>query len=79
MMRKKSKGANELEEDERKPDLCCHPKSTLHRWLIMWLISFLLFGSYFAYDALTALSPFIVSKFGLSDAEYGTNLRLLLI
>lgn len=46
-----------------------HPASRLYRYTVMIFVSFLTFGSYFAYDSIGAIAPTMIEKLGL-DREF---------
>jgi len=41
------------------------------RWLIMVLMGLVIFGSYYAYDAVSPIADYIIKGMGLSRAQYG--------
>jgi MFS family permease len=42
-----------------------------YRWLILLIISFVCFGTYYIYDSVTPLKGMLQSSLGLSSADYG--------
>ncbi len=49
-----------------------HPSRTLYRFTILIFVSFLTFGSYFAYDIVSAIAPSLVEELGASRGIVGT-------
>jgi MFS family permease len=48
-----------------------HPTSNLYRYTILVIISFLTFGSYFAYDSIGAIAPMLKDQLGFSQEDIG--------
>jgi MFS family permease len=48
-----------------------HPSSPLYRYTILLIISFLTFGSYFAYDSIGAIAPLLRDNLGFSQEDIG--------
>ncbi|MBI5472847.1 MAG: MFS transporter [Ignavibacteriae bacterium] len=46
-----------------------HPSTRLYRYTVMIFVSFLTFGSYFAYDSIGAIAPTLIKELGL-DREF---------
>jgi len=49
-----------------------HPSRTLYRFTILIFVSSLTFGSYFAYDIVSAIAPSLVEELGASRGIIGT-------
>lgn len=49
-----------------------HPSKALYRFIILIFISFLSFGSYFAYDIVGAIAPTLVEELGATRGTLGT-------
>lgn len=49
-----------------------HPSRTLYRFTILIFVSSLTFGSYFAYDIVSAIAPSLVEELGASRGVIGT-------
>jgi MFS family permease len=49
-----------------------HPSGTLYRFTILIFVSSLTFGSYFAYDIVSAIAPSLVEELGASRGFVGT-------
>src|SRR5258708_32594796 len=45
--------------------------SPLYRWLVLIFVSLALFGSYYAYDALSPLADVLKQQLGFSDLDIG--------
>lgn len=41
------------------------------RWLVLFMVSMVLFGSYYVYDAVTPINDFIQSSMGIDNSQYG--------
>ncbi|PAA71267.1 hypothetical protein BOX15_Mlig023589g1 [Macrostomum lignano] len=52
------------------PEACCNPRRPLHRYMVLAVMCFLSFGSYFCYDNPAALQDIFIEKLGLSTSEY---------
>ena len=48
-----------------------HPTSGFYRYTILLIVSFLTFGSYFAYDSLGAIAPLLRENLGFSQEDIG--------
>jgi MFS family permease len=48
-----------------------HPTSALYRYTILFIVSFLTFGSYFAYDSIGAIAPQLKAVLGFSQEDIG--------
>ena len=48
-----------------------HPTSNLYRYTILLIVSFLTFGSYFAYDSIGAIAPLLREKLLFSQEDIG--------
>lgn len=48
-----------------------HPTSNLYRYTILLIVSFLTFGSYFAYDSIGAIAPLLREKLAFSQEDIG--------
>ena len=48
-----------------------HPASNLYRYTILLIVSFLTFGSYFAYDSIGAIAPLLKEKLAFSQEDIG--------
>src|SRR5579872_6552730 len=45
--------------------------SRLYRWLVLIFVSLAMFGSYYAYDALSPLADVLKQQLGFSDVDIG--------
>jgi MFS family permease len=50
-----------------------HPSKKLFRFTILLFVSLLTYGSYFAYDGLSAIAPILIKSFEVSRAAYGAT------
>jgi MFS family permease len=41
------------------------------RWIVLFIVSMLLFGSYYIYDAVTPINDFIQQSMGIGNSQYG--------
>ena len=41
------------------------------RWLILFMISMVLFGSYYVYDAVTPINDYIQQSMNIDNSQYG--------
>jgi len=42
-----------------------------YRWLVLLIVSMVLFGSYYVYDAVTPINDFIQESMGIDNSQYG--------
>lgn len=49
-----------------------HPTTRLYRFVFLFFVSFMLFGSYFAYDSIGAIAPTLIQELGLDREFIGT-------
>lgn len=59
--------------EETKTARAFHPSTKLFRFTILIFVSFLTFGSYFAYDGLSAIAPILIQSFEVSRAAFGAT------
>jgi len=45
--------------------------SRLYRWLVLVFVSLAMFGSYYAYDALSPLADVLKQQLGFTDLDIG--------
>lgn len=50
-----------------------HPSTKAFRFTILIFVSLLTYGSYFAYDGLSAIAPILISSFEVSRAAFGAT------
>ncbi|GAB4375093.1 MAG: MFS transporter [Calditrichia bacterium] len=50
-----------------------HPGTRLFRFTILLFVSLLTYGSYFAYDGLSAIAPIMIDAFDISRAQFGAT------
>lgn len=50
-----------------------HPASRLFRFTILIFVSLLTYGTYFAYDGLSAIAPVLIKSFDVSRAAFGAT------
>lgn len=48
-----------------------HPASRLYRFVVLFFVALLLYGSYFAYDSIGALTPLIIDDLGIGREQIG--------
>ena len=48
-----------------------HPASRLYRFVVLFFVALLLYGSYFAYDSIGALTPLIIDGLGIGREHIG--------
>src|SRR5437588_12999895 len=53
------------------PDATRPTPSALYRWTVLIFISLTMFGSYYAYDALSPLADVLKAQLGFSDSNIG--------
>ena len=50
-----------------------HPSKKLFRFTVLIFVSLLTYGSYFAYDGLSAIAPILIDSFQVTRAAYGAT------
>ena len=50
-----------------------HPSTRLYRFTILLFISLMTYGTYFAYDGLSAIAPILIKSFDVSRAAFGAT------
>ncbi len=61
-----------IAETDNQPGIF-HPSRALYRFTILIFVSSLTFGSYFAYDIVSAIAPSLVEELGASRGIVGTS------
>ncbi len=49
-----------------------HPSTRLYRFTVLFFVSLLTYGSYFAYDSIGAIAPTLIKELGVSRSVIGT-------
>ena len=49
-----------------------HPSRKLYRFTLLLIVSFIIFGSYFAYDSVGAIEDTLMKNLGIGQSEIGT-------
>ncbi len=49
-----------------------HPSTKLYRFTVLFFVSLLTYGSYFAYDSIGAIAPTLIKELGVSRSVIGT-------
>jgi len=63
-----TKGSYDFEEPGHG---CCHPKNKYYKFWILFFISLLSFGPYYAYDEISPLNQAIQEDLNISNSQFG--------